>query len=314
MCFSSYSTSSTFSPERNVLSMTLPSRMCLSLVRTKAPPLPGLTCWKSTMAYGWPSKTMRNPFLNSAVDTCIGLYPLRRERARSAASSRSRASALSVGRPTTRLRTSAASAAPWCSAASAAAPRDSRGWHPPCGRPCDRDRRAGRRRASRDRGPGAPRAAGSRPRARDRRPRTPACRDHTDRRNSKSTPSHALGQVGGTRIDRAQRGQLARGARTVTEGDRGARQAVPRRRRARRPRDRAPEVGHGGGDVVGGDEREAHLGERTDVVGAAAQRRFEPAARLLGVPGLRERGAEPALEIDVVGKRFHGALELRHGL
>src|SRR5213078_4443000 len=65
--------SSTFSPERNVLSITFPSLMCLSLVRTNAPPFPGLTCWNSTIVYGWPSKTMRNPFLNSAVDTCIAL-------------------------------------------------------------------------------------------------------------------------------------------------------------------------------------------------------------------------------------------------
>ena len=50
MCFSSKSTSSTFSPARKVLSITRPAFMCLSLVRTKAPPLPGLTCWKSTMA------------------------------------------------------------------------------------------------------------------------------------------------------------------------------------------------------------------------------------------------------------------------
>ena len=55
MRFSSYSTSSTFSPARKVLSMTLPCRMCLSLVRTKAPPLPGFTCWKSTIWYGAPS-------------------------------------------------------------------------------------------------------------------------------------------------------------------------------------------------------------------------------------------------------------------
>jgi len=73
MCLSSKSTSATFSPERNVLSITFPSRMCLSLVRTNAPPFPGLTCWNSTIVYGWPSKTMRNPFLNSAVDTCIAL-------------------------------------------------------------------------------------------------------------------------------------------------------------------------------------------------------------------------------------------------
>src|SRR5215472_11738516 len=71
MCFSSKSTSSTFSPARNVLSMTRPCRMCLSLVRTKAPPLPGLTCWKSTILYGCPSNWIFSPFLNSAVETCI---------------------------------------------------------------------------------------------------------------------------------------------------------------------------------------------------------------------------------------------------
>jgi len=42
MRFSSKSTSSTFSPARNVLSMTRPSFMCLSLVRTKGPALAGL--------------------------------------------------------------------------------------------------------------------------------------------------------------------------------------------------------------------------------------------------------------------------------
>src|ERR1700730_2825217 len=76
MCFSSKSTSSTFSPARNVLSITRPSRMCLSLVRTNAPPLPGLTCWKSTMVYGSPSKRIFRPFLNSAVDTCMRSRPL----------------------------------------------------------------------------------------------------------------------------------------------------------------------------------------------------------------------------------------------
>src|SRR5438552_69433 len=74
MCFSSKSTSSTFSPERNVLSMTLPSFMCLSFVRTNAPPLPGLTFWKSTIVYVLPSWTIRSPFLNSAVDTCIAIH------------------------------------------------------------------------------------------------------------------------------------------------------------------------------------------------------------------------------------------------
>src|SRR5437763_983567 len=74
MCFSSKSTSSTFSPARKVLSMTRPCRMCLSLVRTKAPPLPGLTCWKSTMVYGCPSCWILSPFLNSAVDSCMRSY------------------------------------------------------------------------------------------------------------------------------------------------------------------------------------------------------------------------------------------------
>src|SRR5678815_2931227 len=75
MRFSSKSTSSTFSPARKVLSITRPARMCLSLVRTKAPPLPGLTCWKSTMEYGSPSNWILRPFLNSAVDTCMWLWP-----------------------------------------------------------------------------------------------------------------------------------------------------------------------------------------------------------------------------------------------
>src|SRR5262249_61733998 len=49
--------------------------MCFNLVRTNAPPLPGLTCWKSTMLYGSPSNSILRAFLNSAVDTCIGLWP-----------------------------------------------------------------------------------------------------------------------------------------------------------------------------------------------------------------------------------------------
>src|SRR5215211_1714237 len=38
---------STFVPALNVLSTTLPESTFFSVVRTKAPPLPGLTCWKS---------------------------------------------------------------------------------------------------------------------------------------------------------------------------------------------------------------------------------------------------------------------------
>src|SRR3989338_1416563 len=39
-----------------------------SLVRTNAPPLPGLTCWNSTMIHSWPSITMASPFFNSLVE------------------------------------------------------------------------------------------------------------------------------------------------------------------------------------------------------------------------------------------------------
>ena len=41
-----YVLSSTFSPARNVFSITAPVRTFLSFVRTNAPPFPGFTCWK----------------------------------------------------------------------------------------------------------------------------------------------------------------------------------------------------------------------------------------------------------------------------
>src|SRR5919199_5072999 len=53
-----------FSPARKVLSITAPSVVRLSLVRTKAPPLPGLTCWNSTILKTVPSTSMWVPFLN----------------------------------------------------------------------------------------------------------------------------------------------------------------------------------------------------------------------------------------------------------
>src|SRR6476661_6485767 len=58
---------STFSPALNVLSTTFPDRTCLSLVRTKAGPLPGLTCWNSTTVHSWPSRLRTRPFLRSLV-------------------------------------------------------------------------------------------------------------------------------------------------------------------------------------------------------------------------------------------------------
>src|SRR4029450_1068912 len=56
-----------FSPARNVLSMTAPSSERFSFVRTNAPPLPGLTCWNSTILKTVPSTSMWAPFLNWLV-------------------------------------------------------------------------------------------------------------------------------------------------------------------------------------------------------------------------------------------------------
>src|SRR4051812_33763631 len=47
--------------------MTLPSVVRLSLVRTKAPPLPGFTCWNSTILKTTPSTSMWVLFLNWLV-------------------------------------------------------------------------------------------------------------------------------------------------------------------------------------------------------------------------------------------------------
>src|SRR5216683_67877 len=73
-CISRLSTlaTSTLTPALNVLSTTLPERMFFSLVRTKAPPLPGLTCWKSTTVQSWPSMFSVMPFFRSfVVATCV---------------------------------------------------------------------------------------------------------------------------------------------------------------------------------------------------------------------------------------------------
>jgi hypothetical protein len=56
-----------FSPARNVLSITAPSAVRLSLVRTNAPPFPGFTCWNSTTLKTVPSTSMWMPFLNWLV-------------------------------------------------------------------------------------------------------------------------------------------------------------------------------------------------------------------------------------------------------
>src|SRR5580704_12442741 len=68
-CISRRSTvaTSTFTPALKVRSTTLPDRTFFSLVRTNAPPLPGLTCWKSTTLQSWPSRFSVMPFLRSLV-------------------------------------------------------------------------------------------------------------------------------------------------------------------------------------------------------------------------------------------------------
>src|SRR6266851_4110318 len=73
-CISRRSTvaTSTLTPALKVRSTTLPDRTFLSLVRTNAPPLPGLTCWKSTTLQSWPSRFSVMPFLRSlVVATCV---------------------------------------------------------------------------------------------------------------------------------------------------------------------------------------------------------------------------------------------------
>src|SRR5690606_17299116 len=55
-------------PALNVLSLVRPVTTFLSLVRTNAPPLPGLTCWNSTTVQSCPSRFRTTPFLMSAVD------------------------------------------------------------------------------------------------------------------------------------------------------------------------------------------------------------------------------------------------------
>src|SRR6185295_6934547 len=52
-----------------------PSSIRRSLVRTKAPPLPGLTCWNSRILKIFPSISTSDPFLNWFVETCMsGAY------------------------------------------------------------------------------------------------------------------------------------------------------------------------------------------------------------------------------------------------
>ena len=72
---SSVCTRGNFSPARNVRSTTAPASRLFSFVRTNAPPLPGLTCWNSTMRHTLPSSSMCIPFLKLFVSTVSATAP-----------------------------------------------------------------------------------------------------------------------------------------------------------------------------------------------------------------------------------------------
>src|SRR3954468_8234392 len=57
----------TLSPLLNVGCSTRPLSRLLMEVRTNAEPLPGLTCWKSTISKGSPSTSILRPLRNSDV-------------------------------------------------------------------------------------------------------------------------------------------------------------------------------------------------------------------------------------------------------
>src|SRR5918994_1200846 len=65
---------STFRSALNVRSTTLPDSTLFSLVRTTAPPLPGLWCWNHTTDHSCPSRLSTMPFLRSFVVATRG-YP-----------------------------------------------------------------------------------------------------------------------------------------------------------------------------------------------------------------------------------------------
>src|SRR5580765_151710 len=66
--------SPTFTPALNVRSVTAPVFTFRSFVRTKAPPLPGFTCWNSTTWNRTPSSSRVMPFLKSFVETLTGTF------------------------------------------------------------------------------------------------------------------------------------------------------------------------------------------------------------------------------------------------
>src|SRR6201999_3054947 len=80
-CMSRLSTfaTSTLMPALKVLSTTFPDSTFFSLVRTKAGPLPGLTCWNSTTFHSCPSRFSVMPFFRSFVVATGCLHALQDE-------------------------------------------------------------------------------------------------------------------------------------------------------------------------------------------------------------------------------------------
>ncbi len=64
---------SIFMPALKVLSTILPESTFLMVVRTKAGPLPGLTCWNFMTVHSCPSRFRTDPFLMSLV-VCATLF------------------------------------------------------------------------------------------------------------------------------------------------------------------------------------------------------------------------------------------------
>src|SRR3954454_2065755 len=69
---------STLVPALKVLSTTFPVITFLRVVRTKAPPLPGLTCWNAWTDHSWPSRLSTKPFFRSFVVATCGSLLVRR--------------------------------------------------------------------------------------------------------------------------------------------------------------------------------------------------------------------------------------------
>ena len=66
---------STFTSALNVLSTVLPDSTAFSLVRTTAPPLPGLWCWNQMTCQSWPSSLSTMPFFRSFVVAMRAIQP-----------------------------------------------------------------------------------------------------------------------------------------------------------------------------------------------------------------------------------------------